>query len=1022
MRFFRKKRSDTLTVRNELSGELTQNLQRIKEELSQKALALAVMIEHEHKNSPTSPTKKRKEYEAIKTGIEKTLKTIDTKLTELQQSISEKSIVAAQKEATKIQQMVNKDLKEFDNVIGETEKLMIERVLSSRQVAGLTSSEGNSASTQVLVVPELSLTSKLHTLMPSGVLPGTDLKCTMCMQPSDLERMVESIATHHDVHVKIDLLKAVNSMLSCAAANPRCRLQLRNDLSDLKLLEKMQKLGELNNLEFTREVQRLGEEMAADEELKVKTSDPAHMAILINMLIKKHSRPRLLQILTDLETIASKHVEQNWIILEKMMKRLVSSLDDNGKIVDDTEDKISQLESDVVRLRKLKDKANSEITELDEALLAATGQIDYLKEEMHKLTDMNAQLENQVISFKTSTERPSLVGDDQLKDAIEKLTAELDKVRLESIQKSKESELKIKNLENKLKKAQQLAAKSEVSSGIAETGKGGSGTGRGGPPPPTEGVSPPPNTGAPPPPPPPNTGGPPPPPPPPPGMDGPPPPPPPPGMGGPPPPPPGMGGPPPPPGMGPPPPPGMGASPLPKLATHAPKVNMRNVHMDAIPKAKLQKSVFLTKGIAENTSSVELDVDELEKLFGVEQKKVEPKTAPKEKEKVQQISIIDSKRAYQVNIQLTSLRMTILHIKDAVVSLDHKRMNLEQIGILQSIAPTAEEIKLVNTYDGDIKLLAKPDRFFLDMRIIPYLGERLDCWAFKLRFDTDISILMPDIEALQKASTEMQQSEKLFGFLTVVLAISNFLNAKSRYKQTYGFKLSTLIKMKDTKSGDNKLTLLQYLVQYLDKYYAEDGLHEFYSELHNVQRATKVSLNNIKETLGNLQQMIVSVQGTITKYEKLGEDQRPHGDRFLDEMKPFCETATEKMKKINNDFNEAMNSVAQLCDLYDEDKSMLQKPEDFFIMVNNFINAYKESRKELQEMKKKEEEKKKQAALRSQMGITGVADLQRVNTALIMKELQSIKKGVTGESNVEVFKEARRRGSVITHNKEDTSK
>jgi chaperonin cofactor prefoldin len=369
------------------------------------------------------------------------------------------------------------------------------------------------------------------------------------------------------------------------------------------------------------------------------------------------------------------------------------------------------------------------------------------------------------------------------------------------------------------------------------------------------GTLPPPPTGGPPPPPPPLPGG------------GPPPPPPPPGMDAPPPPPPPGGGPPPPPGMGPPPPPGMGGMgintgpPLPKLPNYAPKANLRNFHIVSISKPKLQKSIFVQKGIAEGTTAIKLDTAEIEKMFGMAEKIAHEETDEPVQPQQQVISLIDGKRAYNVGIQLASLRMPFLYIKDSIIAMDEAKVSHNQLGVIKAIAPTAEEIDTVKGYDGDLKFLAEPDKFFLEMRSIPSLRDRLDCWAFKLRFDGEVSSLRPDIESLRLGAREMQKSEKLFKFLTIVLAMSNYLNAKSRYKNSYGFKLDTLLKLRDTKTSDGKSNLLCYLIEYVERQYPD--LDRFYDDLPNVVLAKRVALSSVKETMTSLSKSLNHLQKTI---------------------------------------------------------------------------------------------------------------------------------------------------------------
>ena len=75
----------------------------------------------------------------------------------------------------------------------------------------------------------------------------------------------------------------------------------------------------------------------------------------------------------------------------------------------------------------------------------------------------------------------------------------------------------------------------------------------------------------------------------------------------------------------------------------------------------------------------------------------------------------------------------------------------------------------------------------------------------------------PKVEAVLYASREVMISRKLRKMLEVVLAFGNYMN-KGKRGNAYGFKLSSLNNMIDTKSSaDRNVTLLHYLVETLEK-------------------------------------------------------------------------------------------------------------------------------------------------------------------------------------------------------------
>jgi hypothetical protein len=854
MSLFRK-RGDS--VKSELTSTVAISLKSLQNDVAEKLSA----IDHLLQNPNTMSTKKKKEFETMKVTLQKLSKTVDLQLQTLQSSTGEKHAVQAQKDATKIQKEVTKEVENYNNLIGEEELLILDRYLATKDRTPLTLD-----------------------------------KCALCVR--DQTRFVQKALEQKDSQVILQHVQHLADLFTSTEVNQRCALHLQHDLVEQKLLDKLNDSG----TDVKNEAQKLKSVIEASFRDAHKTTDPSQLALATHIKLKKHNQPRYLQILTDLYAVANLSHDQNWIVLEKLLHRLVAE-NDNGKIVEKSEDKISQLESDVFRIVKQRDALNRDIKELDDAIISLSKKNAELLSEMAEIRGRNMELEKMTGSI---TEK-------ELKKRVLDLGAENERFKTE-----------LKETKDKLEKAKEIAASTPV---VAPT------------PIPTQTTttpstvpdivtktttSPPPPT-----------------------------------IVSPPPPPPGMMG-------APPPPPSLGAttpSTLPSLVTHDPKVNLRNFHIDSIPKPKLAKSVFLTQGIAEKTKNIQLETEELDKLFTVEKSSAivtQPKEASNEL-----ISLIDSKRAYNISIQLSSLRMPVIAIKDCVVTMDAKKMTVQQIGVLRSVAPTLEEVKLINTFDGDVKLLAKPEKFFMDMRVIPLLADRLDCWTFKLRFSIELDMLQPEIECMNNAAVEMQKSQKLFQFLTIVLAVSNYLNAKSRYKQTYGFKLSSLNKLKDTKSSDNKTSLLVYLIEYIERHHP--NVLEFYEDLPNVYKATRVSLSTIKETISSIEASHDLLGQTIKKYETFGAEQLPHQDKFLPEMKPFSAKVAREMKIVHQKLETSIKSIEALIDLYNEDKSISQKPEDFFIMISTFLETYKKTRKDIQEKKKKDEEKARQNEMKQQM-------------------------------------------------------
>jgi len=340
------------------------------------------------------------------------------------------------------------------------------------------------------------------------------------------------------------------------------------------------------------------------------------------------------------------------------------------------------------------------------------------------------------------------------------------------------------------------------------------------PPPPPVGDDVPVTGGPPPPPPPPGgdapvTGGPPPPP-----MmgGGPPPPPPPPGgdgdaavTGGPPPPPMMGGGPPPPPmmGGGPPPPPMMGGGPRPPGAAAAlppkpkpqPKVKMMPLFWSKIPPAKVAKTGWLQEELKDIDQ--QLPTDELESLFCVVDKKAEDASltasgAAAASKKPTVVQLLDPRRGNNVAIMLSQFKNKFSSHADigvAINAADDESLGTSAIEVLLKYAPTSEEVDAVTSYSGDLNMLGTAEKFFLEIKNVQRLEDKLRALFFKREFDSRIASTGEELRMMIDSIVNLRKSKKFKGLLEVILAVGNYMNAQNNRGGAYGFQLDTLKKV-----------------------------------------------------------------------------------------------------------------------------------------------------------------------------------------------------------------------------------
>jgi dishevelled associated activator of morphogenesis len=458
----------------------------------------------------------------------------------------------------------------------------------------------------------------------------------------------------------------------------------------------------------------------------------------------------------------------------------------------------------------------------------------------------------------------------------------------------------------------------------------------------------------------------PPPPPPPPGSDGggPPPPPPPPGGGPPgPPPPPGA---PPPPGGGPPPPPGAPAAPGMPAAAAAfkgpkPNVDMKNFNWTKIPNAKIKGTIFadLQKELGEHTDEYALPWQDIESNFA--RKVIVKKEVAEKPVKPPTVTIVDARRSQNVGIFLSTFKLEPVAIRDAVMRLDEKYIDYENAERLLENCPLAEELEQIKAYlagpDAEPERLGNVEKYFAAMDKIPMLEARLKCIVFKLYFPIKTEEIRPDISTLRLASKAIRKNPKFRKILLVVLQLGNFLNGKSARGNAMGFKLSTLQKLQDTKTTDNKKNLLHYLVELTEKQFPGEDILSFIDEMEVVKDAQRVALSQLQSDVGELRMRLKQAETDVGRIPKMeGET-----DIFHTIVARGVKKLRAQFDALNLDFEDAVEAFKTAAEFFGENPTMTQ-PEALFAQLGGWFDQLQSSQKELFELREKEEKAARRAA------------------------------------------------------------
>ncbi|XP_011365724.1 protein diaphanous homolog 1 isoform X2 [Pteropus vampyrus] len=483
------------------------------------------------------------------------------------------------------------------------------------------------------------------------------------------------------------------------------------------------------------------------------------------------------------------------------------------------------------------------------------------------------------------------------------------------------------------------------------------------PPPPLPG-----GTAIPPPPPLPGGAGIPPPPPPLPGGPGMPPPPPPlPGGAGIPPPPPFPGGPgipPPPPGMGMPPPPpfGFGAPAAPVLPyglapkkLYKPEVQLRRPNWSKFVAEDLSQDCFWTKVKEDRFENNELFA-KLTHAFSAQTKSSKAKKDQEggeekksvQKKKVKELKVLDSKTAQNLSIFLGSFRMPYQEIKNVILEVNEAVLTESMIQNLIKQMPEPEQLKMLSELKDEYDDLAESEQFGVVMGTVPRLRPRLNAILFRLQFSEQVENIKPEIVSVTAACEELRKSQNFSSLLEITLLVGNYMNAGSRNAGAFGFNISFLCKLRDTKSTDQKMTLLHFLAELCETDYPD--VLKFPDELAHVEKASRVSAENLQKNLDQMKKQISDVERDLQNFPAATDEK----DKFVEKMTSFVKDAQEQYNKLRMMHSNMETLYKELGEYFLFDPKKLSV-EEFFMDLHNFKNMFMQAVKDNQKRRETEE-------------------------------------------------------------------
>ncbi|XP_049755564.1 formin-1 isoform X2 [Elephas maximus indicus] len=388
------------------------------------------------------------------------------------------------------------------------------------------------------------------------------------------------------------------------------------------------------------------------------------------------------------------------------------------------------------------------------------------------------------------------------------------------------------------------------------------------------------------------------------------------------------GGPPPaptPPGLVPPPPPGLffgvgsPSSQCPRKPAIEPSCPMKPLYWTRIQIS--DRSQNATPTLWDSLEEPDIrDTSEFEYLFSkdtTQQKKKPLSETYEKKNKVKKIiKLLDGKRSQAVGILISSLHLEMKDIQQAIFNVDDSVVDLETLAALYENRAQEDELVKIRKYyetskEEELKLLDKPEQFLHELAQIPNFAERAQCIIFRSVFSEGITSLHRKVEIITGASKGLLHMKSVKDILALILAFGNYMNGGNRTRgQADGYSLEILPKLKDVKSRNTGINLVDYVVKYYLRYYDQEaGTEKSIFPLPEPQDfflASQVKFEDLIKDLRKLKRQLEASEKQMMVVCK--ESPKEYLQPFKDKLEDFFQKAKKEHKMEEGHLENAQKS------------------------------------------------------------------------------------------------------------------
>uniref|UniRef100_A0A096MC86 FH2 domain containing 4 n=1 Tax=Poecilia formosa TaxID=48698 RepID=A0A096MC86_POEFO len=407
---------------------------------------------------------------------------------------------------------------------------------------------------------------------------------------------------------------------------------------------------------------------------------------------------------------------------------------------------------------------------------------------------------------------------------------------------------------------------------------------------------------------------------------------------------------------------------------------MRNFNWEALPKhSVIGKHNIWTSD--KTDGQYELDTDHMEELFSHNHGQQHPKALNRLSVRGQlpsgtggiEVTILGSKRSMNIGIFLKQFKRPVKDLIQDIQSGNGLGFGTGKLREMCKLLPDEGEMKQLVGFKGDPSALPEADLFMLMLIKMPSYEERLRCLVLKEEFFTLMKEITGFIGTLTEAGKELLECDNLHSVIRLVLKTGNYMNAGGYAGSAVGFRMSSLLKLADTKANKPGMNLMHYVVMQAKK--VDVALLKFPDQLKHIEAGSRIIKGDIEAEIERQKKKVQVAKADTLKQEELKE-----------QMEGFLKEADVRLGEVETHFEELQAVSDSVAEYFCEDSKTFKLEECcsvFHSFCQRFIRAMQENKaREMADMKRKHINRLENAAKRRSTATCSSRDKEMEGVAL----------------------------------------